>query len=73
MGLLLYEESFVEQQPFLVFTVYRKNVTDRQQKMWKNVTKMALKTWKNVTDRLVKFEKNVTIGYRWSIWEVEKC
>ena len=41
--------------------------------MWKNVKKIALKTWKNVTDRLVKFEKNVTIGYRWSIWEVEKC
>lgn len=26
MGLLLYEESFVEQQPFLVFAAYRKDV-----------------------------------------------
>jgi len=41
MGLLLYGESFVEQQPFLVFAAYRKDITSNRCRSW-NVSKQAI-------------------------------
>ena len=59
MGLLLYEESFVGQQPFLVFAAYRKDIVSNRCRS-RNISKQVVS---------LKQEK----CYRQTVKNVEKC